>query len=163
MFSQLLNYTILGSSVVCHCYIRCAMSAVWYQVHQWHPTQWLINCIYKHWAYSDQNIWQEQKNSLALVMFVLWRCGLSKRSESTHWHMTVGLVNFDSNVGRILVLLDTNGVCVTDSATEGERLASRKGYCYLKMLFLHALQNYFTFFIQRMRQFLIYSRVSMEL
>lgn len=32
--------------------------------------------------------------------------------------MTVGLINFDSYVGRILVLLNTNGVCVTDSATE---------------------------------------------
>lgn len=29
--------------------------------------------------------------------------------------MTVRLVDFDSNVGRILVLLNTNRVCVTDS------------------------------------------------
>lgn len=35
--------------------------------------------------------------------------------------MTVGLVDFDCNVGRILVLLDTNGVCVTDSATESDK------------------------------------------
>lgn len=34
--------------------------------------------------------------------------------------MTVGLVDFDSNVGRILVLLNTNGVCVTDSARESD-------------------------------------------
>lgn len=34
--------------------------------------------------------------------------------------MTVGLVDFDSNVGRILVLLNTNGVCVTDSAKESK-------------------------------------------
>lgn len=39
--------------------------------------------------------------------------------------MTVGLIHFDSNVRRILVLLDTNGVCVTNSATDGERLASQ--------------------------------------
>lgn len=47
-------------------------------------------------------------------------------SESTHRHMTVGLVDFDSNVGRILVLLNTNGVCVTDSATESD--TREKGY-----------------------------------
>lgn len=36
----------------------------------------------------------------------------------THRHVTVWLVDFDSNVGRILVFLYTNGVSVTDSATE---------------------------------------------
>ncbi len=39
---------------------------------------------------------------------------------TTHRHMTVGLVDFDSDVGRILVLLNTNGVCVTDSAKESD-------------------------------------------
>ena len=30
--------------------------------------------------------------------------------------MTVGLVDFDCNIRWVLILLDTNGVCVTDSA-----------------------------------------------
>lgn len=34
--------------------------------------------------------------------------------------MTVGLVDFDSDIRWILVLLHTNGVCVTDSVT-GEK------------------------------------------
>lgn len=43
--------------------------------------------------------------------------------------MTVGLVDFDSNVGRILVLLNTNGVCVTDSATENNKRENGYGVC----------------------------------
>lgn len=34
--------------------------------------------------------------------------------------MTVGLVDFDSNVGRVLVFLNTGGVCVTDSVIESK-------------------------------------------
>lgn len=32
--------------------------------------------------------------------------------------MTVGLIHFDSNIGRVLILLNTNGVSVTDSEKE---------------------------------------------
>lgn len=46
---------------------------------------------------------------------------LISESESTHRHMTVGLVDLDSNVRRILVLLDTNGVCITDSTTKTDK------------------------------------------
>lgn len=53
--------------------------------------------------------------------------------------MTVGLVDFDSNVGRILVLLNTNGVCVTDSATHKRQVGAKilsAERLFLK-LFLH--------------------------
>lgn len=32
--------------------------------------------------------------------------------------MTVGLIHFDSNIGRVLIFLNTNGVSVTDSEKE---------------------------------------------
>lgn len=54
----------------------------------------------------------------------------------TYRHMTVGLVDFDSNVGRILVLLNTNRVCVTDSATHTRQVGIKilsAGRLFLKL------------------------------
>lgn len=36
--------------------------------------------------------------------------------------MTVGLIHFDSNIRRVLVLLNTNGVSVTDSEKEHHKI-----------------------------------------
>ena len=37
------------------------------------------------------------------------------RVKMTHWYVTVGLVDFDCDIRWILILLDNNRVCVTDS------------------------------------------------